>query len=232
MDEESNMRISTYNKYFKFIFDTLDQINSLAHNVNIENKNEIKEEKKLNENEIKFDENNKENIMNNYNTNNRNDSKKICNNIESSLKNKKSPVKTHSSNSDSSSFFVSSINDDFYKKLLDITRSIINSTTIPINDNYNEDNDNSKGQNNIKSPEHNEKNKNIFMIHPNEILNKIKYQCKTDYKTKKYSSNIFHNKNFSEEIERGKNVVKIDDYKKSNLFNTIDNNPKLNCLIF
>lgn len=232
MDEESNMRINTYNKYFGFIFETLEQINNLAHNVNIENKNESKEEKKLNENEIKFNENNKENIINNYNMNNRNDAKIIKNTIESSLKNKKSPVKTHSSNSDSSSFFVSSINDDFYKKLLDITKSIINSTTIPINDNYNENSDKIKEQNNIKSPENNEKNKNIFMIHPNEILNKIKYQCKTDYKTKKYSSNVFHNKNSSEEIERGKNVVKIDYYKRSNLFNNVDNNSKLNCLIF
>ena len=232
MDEESNMRINTYNKYFGFIFETLEQINNLAHNVNIDNKKEPKEEKKLNENGIKCDENNKENIINNNNANNRNDINKINNNIETSLKDKKSPVKTHSSNSDSSSFFVSSISDDFYKKLLDITKSIINSTTIPINENYNENSDKLNTQNNIKSPENNEKNKNILMIHPNEILNKIKYQCKTEYKTKKYSSNIFNNKNSSEEIERGKNVVKIDDYKKSNLFNNVDNNAKLNCLIF
>mgnify|MGYP006873042937 CR=1 FL=1 len=233
MDEESNMRIRTYNRFFKFIFDTLEQINSLAHNVNIENKNETKEEKKLNENEInKFDENNKENIMINNNTKDRKGVNNMDNNIEESLKKKNSPVKTNSSNSDSSSFLISSINDDFYKKLLDITRSIINSTTIPINDNYNEDNYSYKEQNEIKSPEHNEKNKNIFMIHPNEILNKIKFQCKTDYKTKKFGFNVFHNKNFSEEIERGKNVVKIDDYKRSNLFSNIDNNSKLNCFIF
>ena len=230
MDEESNMRINTYNKYFRFIFETLDQINNLAYNVNIENK--PKEEKKLNENEIKLDENNKENIINNININNKDNGNKINNNIETSLNNKKPPVNTHSSNSDSSSFFVSSINDDFYKKLLDITKSIINSTTIPINDNYNENSDKIKEPNNIKSPENNEKNKNIFMIHPNEILNKIKYQCKTDYKTKKYSYNIFHNNNSSEEIERGKNMVKIDYYKKSNLFNNVDKNSKLNCIIF
>ena len=200
--EESNMRIDTYNKYFEFIFDILNQINKLSNNIKLDPKKE-KEEK------------NKNNIQNNLNN-------------ESLFKSIPINNMAHS-NSNSSSLFISSLNDDFYKKILDITKSIISSSkTIKMNENLNESSFPSKSHIKNFSPQIKRKNKNLFSVHPNDILDKLKHEYKTDYKKCKYNSHLIkqNNNNISK-----KNNLKYVNNDNKKFIMTLNNNTQNNCLI-
>ena len=209
IDEESNIRMNTYNKYFEFIFDILNQINKLSKNVDTNKEIQKKEDKKI-----------ETNIAQNF--------------VEEDnlSKNKKSqenmiPI------SDTSSFFVSSISDDFYKKLLDITRNILDSTTIQINDFYyeNMNNNGTNENNNINISLNKYKTNNLLTTHPNEILNKLKFEYKKENKKNKNNTNLFPSQNNSSE-KTEKNDLNINN-ENNNIFNNInmDTNSNKNCLI-
>jgi hypothetical protein len=81
------------------------------------------------------------------------------------------------------------LNDDFYKKLLDITKSIISSSrTIQMNESILFDNN--KIDDKEMTPQIKSKKLKIFETHPNDILNKLnqKCQCHTNYLKCKYNS--------------------------------------------
>ena len=181
IEEESNMRMESYNKFFDFIFDTLNQINEISKDINIK----LIEEEYINKNELN----------NNISTFN-------CN---------------------TSSLFISSLNDDFYKKLLDITKSIISSSrTIKMNESILFDNTGNKVDDKEMTPQIKSKNIKIFKTHPNDILNKLnqKYRCNTNYLKCKYNSHYNNND--------GSNHEEI----KNNTCMNKDNNSKNNCLLF
>ena len=141
----------------------------------------------------------------------------------------------NNSENSNNSLFVSNIEEEFCERLINITKSFI-SSDIDLNDlKSNLDFD----KNDLFNAEENKaidknKNKKIFMIHPNEILDKIQKEEKTDKKVIHHYSNSLRVNSNLEKLEGKKNN---DDNKmtkmNSGTIGTFGNLEKLkNCNIF
>ena len=204
---ESNMRKDIYKLFFNFITDLLEQINKLSNKIASQEINEL---------------NLRDNTVNTFSSNdlfvNNNNASEISNN----------------------SLFISNIEEEFCERLINITRSFI-SSDIDLNDlksNFDFDDNNDKlfkDDNKIIEQDDNiskNKNKKIFMIHPNEILNKIqKEEKKKDKKVIHHYSNSLKVNSNLEKLE-GK-INNNDNKMNSQTMSKIGNIDKLkNCNIF
>ena len=141
----------------------------------------------------------------------------------------------NNSENSNNSLFVSNIEEEFCERLINITKSFI-SSDIDLNDlKSNLDFDKNDLFNDEKNKViDNNKNKKIFMIHPNEILDKIQKEEKTDKKVIHHYSNSLRVNSNLEKLEGKKNN---DDNKmakmNSGTIGTFGNLEKLkNCNIF
>ena len=153
---ESNMRKDIYKLFFNFITELLEQINKLSNNI---------ANQEINDLNFKDSSSNNDNLFIN-NSNN---------------------VSDMSYNS----LFVSNIEEEFCEKLINITKSFIGSDIdlLDLKSNFDIDDKNKKNENDLFFNEEDNKvidnnsndyncilksrSKKIFMIHPNEILNKF-----------------------------------------------------------
>ena len=140
----------------------------------------------------------------------------------------------NSSITSNNSLFASEIQDDFYGRLINITRSFINSDfdISAINFNNNEDNlfNDDEDYNDYNYLLKNKSKKKI-MMHPNEILNKIQNDDKKDKKViHHYSNSLKVNSNLEKLEEKINNDEdNINSEQFGNLRNMIQ---KYNCFIF
>ena len=210
INKESNMRKDIYKLFFNFITDLLEQINKLSNNIAGQ---EISD--------LNFRDN----------TSSSNDGLFLNNNI---------------SDFSNNSLFISNIEEEFCERLINITRSFI-SSDIDLNDlksnfdgedkkfekddMFKEDEkiiDNNNEYNSISK----NKYKNIFMVHPNEILDKIQNEKTKDKKViHHYSNSLKVNSN----LEKFKGKANKDENTNNNNDTIINagNLEKLkNCNIF
>ena len=209
INKESNMRKDIYKLFFNFITDLLEQINKLSNNIASQETNDL----------IFKD-----------NTSSSNDNLFLNNNI-SDLSN--------------NSLFVSNIEEEFCERLINITKSFI-SSDIDLNDlksNFDGDEKKKYEKDDIfKDEEKNidfyndyncitkSKSKNIFMVHPNEILDKIENEKKDKKVIHHYSNSLKVNSNL-EKLE-GK-INNDDENMNSDTIGNLYNLEKLkNCNIF
>jgi hypothetical protein len=218
---ESKIRYETYKTYFTFIFEILEKIKLLAkkqleeeNNINIRNENPL----------IKINENNQYDSF----LNDKSNTFYRIGNLE---------INGNSTNSN----FISSINEDFYQKFINGSKSFTNNeNTIRMNEDNENDNDSdesiiinnfSKETNSIvnknsslpkeqNSNLNKSKSKKIFLVHPNQILEsmgitKIKHR---------YSSSLRINK--KEQLDNPS------EEKKNELKQSADDNKKSKCYIF
>ena len=210
---ESNMRKDIYKLFFNFITELLEQINKLSNNIANQEINDINLKDSSSSNDNLF--------INNSNN-----------------------VSDMSYNS----LFVSNIEEEFCEKLINITKSFIGSDIdlLDLKSNFDIDEKNKKNENEILFDDDNKvidnnsndyncilksRSKKMFMIHPNEILNKIQNE---DNKNKKvihhYSNSLKVNSNL-EKLE-GK-INNDDDNMNSDTIGSFGNLEKLkNCNIF
>ena len=192
--KESNMRKSIYRLLFSFIMQLLEQINRLSYNIANQELREL---------------------------NNNNDNLFMINNNPSITSN--------------NSLFMSEIQDDFCERLINITKSFISSdidlseingknkniediknnfSTFGqiLDDNLFNDEDDQIIEYNGNDPENILKNKNKknFMIHPNEILDKIQIDEKKGKKIIHHYSNSLKVNSNLEKLERKKNKEEDD----------------------
>ena len=218
---ESKIRYETYKTYFTFIFEILEKIKILAkkqleeeNNINLRNENPL----------IKINENNQYDSF----LNDKSNTFYRIGNLE---------INGNSTNSN----FISSINEDFYQKFINGSKSFTNNeNTIRMNEDNENDNDSdesiiinnfSKETNSIvnknsslpkeqNSNLNKSKSKKIFLVHPNQILEsmgiaKIKHR---------YSSSLRINK--KEQLDNPS------EEKKNELKQSADDNKKSKCSIF
>jgi hypothetical protein len=218
---ESKIRYETYKTYFTFIFEILEKIKILAkkqleeeNNINLRNENPL----------IKINENNQYDSF----LNDKSNTFYRIGNLE---------INGNSTNSN----FISSINEDFYQKFINGSKSFTNNEkTIRMNEDNENDNDSdesiiinnfSKETNSIvnknsslpkeqNSNLNKSKSKKIFLVHPNQILEsmgiaKIKHR---------YSSSLRINK--KEQLDNPS------EEKKNELKQSADDNKKSKCSIF
>ena len=212
INKESKMRKDIYKLFFDFITDLLEQINKLSNNIAGKESNYL-------------------NLKDN--TSSSNDGLFVKNNV-SDLSN--------------NSLFISNIEEEFCEKLINITKSFI-SSDIDLNDlksNFDSEDkklyekddifkDDDKIIIDYNNSEYNsiakKKNKNIFMVHPNEILDKIQNENKKDKKVIHHYSNSLKVNSNLEKLE-GK-VNNDDDTMNNDTISNIGNLEKLkNCNIF
>ena len=140
----------------------------------------------------------------------------------------------NSSITSNNSLFASEIQDDFYGRLINITRSFINSDfdISAINFNNNEDNlfNDDEDYNDYNYLLKNKSKKKI-MMHPNEILNKIQNDDKKDKKVIHHYSNSLKVDSNLEKLEEKihNDEENINSEQFGNLRNMIQKN---NCFIF
>ena len=218
---ESKIRYETYKTYFTFIFEILEKIKILAkkqleeeNNINIRNENPL----------IKINENNQYDSF----LNDKSNTFYRIGNLE---------INGNSTNSN----FISSINEDFYQKFINGSKSFTNNEkTIRMNEDNENDNDSdesiiinnfSKETNSIvnknsslpkeqNSNLNKSKSKKIFLVHPNQILEsmgiaKIKHR---------YSSSL--------KINKKEQLDNTPEEKKNELKQSADDNKKSKCSIF
>ena len=209
INKESKMRKDIYNLLFDFIKQILEQINKLSYNIANQ---ELKELNTFHNNDNIFLINNNSNVS----------------------------LESHNS------LFVSEIQDDFCNKLNNIARSFINSdidlssinfkNNDDINfknfdDNLFNDDDDFKDYKNLLT----NKNKKPALMHPNEILDKIKNEDKKEKMDKKinhhYSNSLKIYSNL-EKLEAKINKNNDDINNTQQIENTKDMIQKNNCLIF
>ena len=216
---ESKIRYETYKTYFTFIFEILEKIKLLA-------KKQLEEENYINyKNEnplIKINENNQYDSF----LNDKSNTLYRIGNLE---------INGNSTNSN----FISSINEDFYQKFINGSKSFTNNeNTIRMNEDNDNDSDESIIINNFSKETNSIVNKNsslpkeqnsnlnkskskkIFLVHPNQILEsmgiaKIKHR---------YSSSLRINK--KEQLDNPS------EEKKNELKQSADDNKKSKCSIF
>ena len=210
INKESNMRKDIYKLFFNFITDLLEQINKLSNNIAGQEISDL-------------------NIRDN--TSSSNDGLFLNNNI---------------SDFSNNSLFISNIEEEFCEKLINITRSFI-SSDIDLNDlksNFDGEDKKCEKDDMFKEDEkfidnNNEYNsitkakyKNIFMVHPNEILDKIENEKKKDKKVIHHYSNSLKVNSNLEKLE-GKVNNDEDSMKKNDTIGYVGNLEKLkNCNIF
>ena len=216
---ESKIRYETYKTYFTFIFEILEKIKLLA-------KKQLEEENYINyKNEnplIKINENNQYDSF----LNDKSNTLYRIGNLE---------INGNSTNSN----FISSINEDFYQKFINGSKSFTNNeNTIRMNEDNDNDSDESIIINNFSKETNSIVNKNsslpkeqnsnlnkskskkIFLVHPNQILEsmgiaKIKHR---------YSSSL--------KINKKEQLDNTPEEKKNELKQSADDNKKSKCSIF
>jgi hypothetical protein len=212
INKESNMRKDIYKLFFNFITDLLEQINKLSNNIARQEISDL-------------------NLRDN--TSSSNDGLFLNNNI---------------SDFSNNSLFISNIEEEFCERLINITRSFI-SSDIDLNDlksNFDGedkkfekddmfkedekiiDNNNNNEYNSIAKTKY----KNIFMVHPNEILDKIENEKKKDKKVIHHYSNSLKVNSNLEKLESKVNNDE-DTMKNNDTIGNVGNLEKLkNCNIF
>ena len=217
INKESNMRKDIYKLFFNFITNLLEQINKLSNNI---------ANQEINDLNLKDNSSSNDNLFINNNNNN---------------------VSDMSYNS----LFVSNIEEEFCEKLINITKSFIGSDIDLLDLKSNFDNDEKKRKNdNVElfidddnkiidnnSNDYNclkSKSKKIFMIHPNEILNKIQNE---DKKSKKVIHHYSNSLKVNSNLEKLEGKINNDDDNNINMnidkIGSIGNLEKLkNCNIF
>lgn len=215
---ESKIRYETYKTYFTFIFEILEKIKLLA-------KKQLEEENIINQKNddekiIKLSEEHQSETFLNEKSNTLNK----LGNLE---------INGNSTNSN----FISSINEDFYQKFINGSKSFTNNeNTIRMNDDNDSDdsiiiNNFSKETNSIlnknsslpKEQNNNlnkSKSKKIFLVHPNQILEsigiaKIKHKYSSSLKINKKEQLENNNNNDNQKEEKVLDLKPPDDSKKS-----------------